>query len=746
MSWNHIGFQSKILLMMLLVSIISILVVGYLGYRTGYDAMTTQVFDRLDGLRQQRSKSLEDYFADRRDFANGLASALVPEMKALTQAYDKLAGEALTAEQEQALEAFYRQHFIPELAANLGSTPAVEGYLPTANAARYLQYHYTIASDDWNTKLKLDDAGDGSDYSSAHQLLQSGIRDFLGDDEDLMLIDARTGDIIYTAYKGVDLGANLLEGPYAATALAQAFDTVRKSGDANLVVVTDYEQYRPSYGLPSAFVVTGIFDGAELIGVLASQISSGEITEILTGHGQWARDGLGRSGDIYLVGADALIRSDTRALAGDPVQYVEALKNSGHAAEQIAALERMSTTVLLLGVDSSAIDAALTGASGTEFGADYLNVPSLSSFGPLQIPGLDWAIIAEIAEDEALAATNRLTQLIAISTVGLVVLVTFAGLYLSNLLARPLTMLTASARRVAAGDLGGEVQISSNDEFGALAESFNEMTRSLRVKEELIEQQQAEVDTLLTNMMPETLVDRFKAGQELPAERFSNSTILFADVAGFTEEAAHMPPAGRSALLNELVQAFDDATLRCGVEKVKTIGSGYMATAGLQGASVDHARRMVNFALELQKIVERYNRKYELNLGLRVGIDSGPVEAGIVGRNKFIYDLWGETVNMAFRIQINGGRNSIVVSDNVYRRVAELFPFLEGPLLDDKHGHQVKLWVLAPSAHVSTTLVDAEVMDASAVDTGEKGGGAPSAPGAVAAEPDAGAAGKDGHQ
>jgi class 3 adenylate cyclase len=149
---------------------------------------------------------------------------------------------------------------------------------------------------------------------------------------------------------------------------------------------------------------------------------------------------------------------------------------------------------------------------------------------------------------------------------------------------------------------------------------------------------------------------------------------------------------------------------------------------------------MVNFALELQKIVERYNRKYELNLGLRVGIDSGPVEAGIVGRNKFIYDLWGETVNMAFRIQINGGRNSIVVSDNVYRRVAELFPFLEGPLLDDKHGHQVKLWVLAPSAHVSTTLVDAEGVVASPVDTGEKGGVAPSV------EPGAAPAGKDGHR
>src|SRR5262249_46830898 len=153
-----------------------------------------------------------------------------------------------------------------------------------------------------------------------------------------------------------------------------------------------------------------------------------------------------------------------------------------------------------------------------------------------------------------------------------------------------------------------------------------------------------------------------KGGEQQIAEEHADVTVLFADIAGFEEltDAMHADEAVR--LLNSLVGAFDEAAERHGVEKVKTIGSSYMAVCGMSVQRPDHPFRMVEFAQDMLRAVRHFNHDHASNLSLQVGINAGPVAGGLVGRTRFIYDLWGETVNVARAIRAHGKPNTIQVT------------------------------------------------------------------------------------
>ena len=166
-----------------------------------------------------------------------------------------------------------------------------------------------------------------------------------------------------------------------------------------------------------------------------------------------------------------------------------------------------------------------------------------------------------------------------------------------------------------------------------------------------------------------------KEGEEDIADSFPNVTVLFADLSGFTELCDNLSANEIVAFLNELVIAFDEAAELYGVEKVKTIGSGYMAVSGLSVPRIDHNKRVVDFALEMIRILRSFNRVRNINLKIRIGINSGEVVAGIIGRSKFIYDLWGDTVNIAHRLQVRGAEDMVQVTEDVYARLTDVYEF-----------------------------------------------------------------------
>jgi class 3 adenylate cyclase len=195
----------------------------------------------------------------------------------------------------------------------------------------------------------------------------------------------------------------------------------------------------------------------------------------------------------------------------------------------------------------------------------------------------------------------------------------------------------------------------------------------------LAEQERSE--RLLLNVLPAPIAARLKAGEAVIADAFPEVTVLFADIVDFTRRSQRTNPAQVVQALNELFSAFDRLAQRQGVEKIKTIGDAYMVAGGLPQPRPDHAQAIAEMALAMQAEVARRTDPSGRPLQLRIGIDTGPVEAGVIGTSKFSYDLWGDTVNTASRMESHGVAGCIQVTERTYQRLRDGYRFQRrGPI------------------------------------------------------------------
>jgi class 3 adenylate cyclase/ActR/RegA family two-component response regulator len=207
----------------------------------------------------------------------------------------------------------------------------------------------------------------------------------------------------------------------------------------------------------------------------------------------------------------------------------------------------------------------------------------------------------------------------------------------------------------------------------ASLERWRWRTRELAYLRE-IEAEKERADSLLRNILPAQIISRLNGGETVIADRFEDATILFADLVGFTPAAAHIPPARIVQHLNHIFSSFDALASRLGIEKIKTIGDAYMAASGLPNPCPDHAEVMAELALGMIEMLQHLEEG-DPSFAIRIGIHTGPVVAGIIGQHKFIYDVWGDTVNVASRLESHGLPNRIQVSGITRRRLAHRFAF-----------------------------------------------------------------------
>ena len=205
----------------------------------------------------------------------------------------------------------------------------------------------------------------------------------------------------------------------------------------------------------------------------------------------------------------------------------------------------------------------------------------------------------------------------------------------------------------------------------------------------------AEADALLASILPEAIAERLK---ERPGERVADSvadaSVLFSDLVGFTGLAQRLGAARTVDLLDQIVTEFDRLAAAHGVEKIKTIGDGYMAVAGVSRPQPDHLPRLARMALLLPDLVERLSAAHGVELKIRVGIASGPLMAGVIGADKFSYDVWGETVNLASRLESHGLPGEIQVSDAVRGALGDSFVFEPRGPIEVKGVGRLKTWLL----------------------------------------------------
>ena len=194
-----------------------------------------------------------------------------------------------------------------------------------------------------------------------------------------------------------------------------------------------------------------------------------------------------------------------------------------------------------------------------------------------------------------------------------------------------------------------------------------------------LEQERSE--RLLLNVLPAPIAERLKAGEAVIADAFPEVTVLFADLVDFTRRSQQVGPAQVVATLNELFSAFDELAQRHGLEKIKTIGDAYMVAGGLPQPRPDHAQAVAEMALALRDEVARRSDPSGQPLQVRIGIDTGPVVAGVLGTSRFSYDLWGDTVNTASRMESYGVAGCIQVTERTYQRLRDGYRFQRrGPI------------------------------------------------------------------
>jgi len=205
-------------------------------------------------------------------------------------------------------------------------------------------------------------------------------------------------------------------------------------------------------------------------------------------------------------------------------------------------------------------------------------------------------------------------------------------------------------------------------------------------------------DTLLLNILPAPIADHLKRGPATIANGYDEVTVLFADIVNFTTLSAEADPVDVVAFLNGLFSQFDDLAAQHGLEKIKTIGDAYMVAGGLPTPRPDHCEAVVAFGLDMLEILRRCQAWQGQTVHMRIGVNTGPVVAGVIGRRKFIYDLWGDTVNTASRMESNGLVDVIQVTQAVRDRLAGLYTFEERPPMHIKGKGEMVTYVLRPRA------------------------------------------------
>lgn len=449
---------NPLLLALLGVSLIPMLFMGLMNYRTSSAALREQAFKQLDTVNAITAKAVERYFSTLRQELSVLAEGRIcveslqkfAAGMASLRNDDRIDDQALAAARRD-LEAFYTGDFTTEFRRRSGESVDLRPLCQALDDdSAYAQYLYIRSNPNpIGSKFLLEAAADGSPYSAAHAAYHPffrGLCEKYGV-SDVFLIDAATGKVVYNVSKETDFGTTLREGPMASSSLGFAFQQAVAAGRRDAVAFGLFQRYLPSCNEPASFMAAPIFDGRTLVGVVAFQVPIDKANAIIG-----ETTGMGQSGETYAIGPDRLFRSDSRFT------------------KELGA----KTTIINpeFKVDTAAVRAALDeGKSGTAEAADYRGVPSLVSWRPITIhrdatggrEDVRWALISEIDTAEVFQPVSRLLKL------GLTVfgLTSAAVLGVSTLIAR---RLTRESQRQAAL-VGGIV-----DNTHALASSSEELT------------------------------------------------------------------------------------------------------------------------------------------------------------------------------------------------------------------------------------------------------------------------------
>jgi serine phosphatase RsbU (regulator of sigma subunit) len=481
----------KLTIYFFIIAFLSMLVVGIISYHKAKSSLTYESFNRLTAVREMKATQIEDYFQLISDQVSTFAEdrMIVSGTRKLKDAFNSIDSEMNLDEStmhkdDSLLQGYFENEYLPKLNKNLKKKATFESESSKNIHTRILQTQYIATNPNpmGEKHFLTQPDNDSSTYAKIHANFHPVVKKYLEKFGyyDIFIVDNKTGNILYTVFKEVDFGTSLLTGPFKNTNLAEAFRAAAETDNKDFVKLVDYKPYNPSYYAPAAFIAAPIYDGQTKIGVLIFQLPIDRINNIMTNKHQWAKVGLGKSGETYLVGDDYTLRNQSRFLIEDSVNYFKMIAGLGTKPDVIREIRSFNSSIGLQEVKTQGTKSALKGETNAEIFPDYRNVPVLSAYRPLNINGMHWVIMSEIDEDEAFEDVYSLRRFIIYCFAGLVVLVIIASIIIAHGMTRPLKILTDDAREIAKGNMDVEIQIKRKDEIGILALSFKKMQVSIK--------------------------------------------------------------------------------------------------------------------------------------------------------------------------------------------------------------------------------------------------------------------------
>ena len=485
--------KSKLILLGTFLTLVPTLIVSFIlsntALKQAQHSLLVGAEQKLTVVRETTTQHLTSYF----NFINEqiitfssdkfIEQAMV-EFSTAYADYDSTLNKTGFANKQASLRDYYIEQYDKKFKQlNNGNSSSPDKLLSgIGDTAIALQYDYisnnNAALGEKDTLLR---ASTNNTYNKTHEFYHPTINRYQSEFGyyDIFLVDVKTDVIVYSVFKELDYATSLTTGPYANSGIGQAYKRALTATKPEQTFLTDFKPYVPSYDSAASFISSPIYQNGELIGVAIFQMPVDRINEVMTHHKTWKNIGLGESGETYLVGEDFTMRSEGRFLIEDKSNYIELMRDLGVSSNVLAQLENKETTIGLQTVKTQGTEAALSGKQGFEIFPDYRGINVLSAYKPINLFGLNWAVMSEIDEAEAFAELTGLKDEIIFDALVTGIVAAFVGAGLgwlfSVLLMRPVNDITVVVDDIAQGegDLTRRLPVVGKDEITLLSKIIN---------------------------------------------------------------------------------------------------------------------------------------------------------------------------------------------------------------------------------------------------------------------------------
>ncbi|MGI9586234.1 MAG: HAMP domain-containing protein, partial [Acidimicrobiia bacterium] len=450
----------------------------------------------------------------------------------------------------------------------------------------------------------------------------------------------------------------------------------------------------------TAFIVSPASDGESVIGYLLMEIPSSVLTDLVTNESGWTDAGLGETGEIYLVGDDLMMRTESRLWLEDPDEYLG--QTSEANGEEIASnVETRQTSVLTQPVATEAVEGALATGSFDGTVEDYLGRETISIAASIDVGGGQWVVVGAFTTEEAYASLDGYLLLVIAMAVVLVPLVALFAVMAARRMLRPVDDLVDVANEVGNGRTDVSAPSFGHDEFGDVAERLNEVVGVMRTRNDELKVADAETTEILLASMPAEIAGRLKDGDTAMRQELRYATIVVVTVG----DPSAGDPVGQDSLADRTVQIagrLTDIAKERGVQVLHSSTKQYVFALGLD-VEAPEANKGVAFATDVRTTIADLAEDLNMSITCRIGLSAGQVVQGLVGTERVAFTVWGVPLNDATDLSNASAAGEIIVDANVAGRLDDEWSLSPIDDLVDLTGGRLDGWRILGRNEVAKT-------------------------------------------